>query len=83
MRDSFTDNRGRLSAHAFACGYTERARHVSVSWEHCCYHVKRHPDHPAGHKWETAHTLREARTLAAKLRREPGPEGLTSGQPLT
>ena len=79
MKNKFADNRGCLSG-----GYVERRDGVSVEADNGVYHVKRRAtEHPAGGAWESAHTLKEARKIAAKLRREPGPEGLTSGQRLT
>ena len=60
----------RTTAYGFRCGAVERRGLVAIEWQHCCYHVKRHPSHAAGWRWESARTLREARKLAAMMRRE-------------
>ena len=56
------------STHEFLCGDGERyGPHVSVYWQHCCYIVARHPDHPAGHAIESHRLITDARKAARRL----------------
>lgn len=48
-------------------GVEEKGIYVTISWEHNCYHIKRHPSHPAGWTVSTKATLKEARSEAYKL----------------
>jgi hypothetical protein len=59
----------KLTPYNFRCGYVERQDNdttgatVSISWEHCCYHVKGF-DRNGQHHYETTRILRQARRLA-------------------
>lgn len=65
---------GRLTAFAFACGYTERIdtypMHTQVYMQHNVYHIRtnRYGDTDKGHfsKWDTAQTLTGARKVFAR-----------------
>lgn len=64
----------RPTHYGFSCGYIQTVgEHVTISLEPNGYHVKRHPSHPCGHKWEIVPTGREARSLARKLAKEAKP----------
>lgn len=51
-------------------GIERNGPYVSLTFENGCYMVRRHPDHPAGHKVRGARTLRAARMLSSTLRNE-------------
>lgn len=74
----FHNKAGYLTVYALACGYVEEfGDHVRLSLDSPgsgCFHVRRHPAHPAGWKWETAQNVIEARKLARRLAAEvPSP----------
>lgn len=73
----FHTRTGNLTTYALACGYVEKfGEFVSLSLDSPgsgCFHVKRHPSHPAGWKWETAQNVTDARKLARRLAREVAP----------
>lgn len=56
-------------AYHFKLGAVELYRDVAITWEHCCYIVKRGPTLETPGAIESARTLRDARTIAARLRR--------------
>lgn len=58
----------RPTAYEFRCGAVERFGGVSLSWEHCAYIVRRHPNY--GHKVDGSRLLRTARKIAAQMRQE-------------
>lgn len=58
----------RPTAYEFRCGAIEHIGCVSIVWEHCAYIVRRHPDY--GHKVDGSPRLKEARKIAAAVRRE-------------
>lgn len=66
----FRTLRGRVTARGFYCGHIEeRGEFVTIEHELGAFHIKRSPHHPRGGAWESCHTVKEARRIAARMGR--------------
>ena len=51
-------------------GVERHGEHVTITYEHCAYIIKRSPWHKAGHAIRSINSLWGARVLATVLKRE-------------